>query len=158
MKKIILIIFSLMIGMNGYAQSAREKKAAQTDLDNIKRLYDRLKEYKIDTKIELLWVYTYEDTTQTRLEQLSQAFEKGDMKTVEIGPSKKSNKKFFLKVSEVKKYTKPEALNERVKHLNEVASVYQILTPYAAITAEKQEKEAEIGKYKKVGIGKEEKK
>ena len=151
MKKTLLIIFISIIGMNVYAQSAREKKAAQTDLDNIKRLYSRLKEYKIDTKTELLWVYTYEDTTQTRLEQLSQAFEKGDMKTVEISPSKKP-KTFFLKVSEVKKYANPEALNTRVKHLNEVASVYQITNPYAAIGAEKQEKEEEIGSYKKVGI------
>ena len=100
--------------MNANAQSAREKKAEQTDLDNIKRLYTRLKGYDIDTKTELVWEYTYEDSTETQLKKLAETFEKGGLKFVEIVPSKKPKKTYTLKVNEVKKYAKPELLNERV--------------------------------------------
>ncbi len=151
MKKLLVLILISIIGGVGYAQTAREKKADKIDLDNIKRLFGRLKDYKIDTKTKLLWTYTYEDSTEIQLKKLSDAFEKGDLKFVEIVPSKETKKTFLLSVSEVKKYSKPEDVHERVKHLNEVAMVYNIMTPYASIGAEKQKTEEDIGTYKKVG-------
>jgi hypothetical protein len=151
MKKVLLLALISFQGIMNYAQTAREKKAEQTDLDNIKRFYTRLKSNKIDTKTELVWEYTYEDSTEIQLKKLSETFEKGNLKIVEIIPSKKSNKIYLLKVSEVKKYSDPVSLNERVKHLNEVALVHHIMTPYAAIGAEKPEKEEGIGTYKKIG-------
>jgi hypothetical protein len=153
MKKVLLFLFVSFFGIAGYAQTAREKKAAKTDLDNIKRFYDRLKSSKIDTKTALVWEYTYQDSTEIQLQKLSEAFEKGGMKTEGITLSPKPNNKikiYELKMSEVKKYSSPEAFNERVNHLNEVAQVYKILNPYATFGAQKPEKTEEIGTYKKV--------
>ncbi|MGQ0828007.1 MAG: hypothetical protein ACT4ON_06395 [Bacteroidota bacterium] len=147
MKKIFLLILISSFGMMSYAQTKSDK----IDLDNIKRFYDRLKNYKIDTKTELVWEYTYEDTTQIQLQKLGETFEKGGLKIVEIAPTKRSPKIYYLKVSELKKYPKPENLNERVKSLNEVALVHKIMSPYAAMGAEKPQKEGGIGTYKKVG-------
>ena len=158
MKKTLLIVLISIVGIAGYAQTpaekaeiARQKKAAETDLNNIKRLYDRLKGYKIDTKTELLWEYTYEDSTETQLKNLAQTLEKEGLKAGEITPSKSAKKTFTLALTEVKKYAKPEELNERVNHLNEIALGYHITTPYASIGAEKQKAEGGIGTYKKVG-------
>lgn len=151
MKKLLIFLVISSFGIAGYAQTDREKKAAKTDLDNIKRFYTRLKSYKIDTKTELVWEYTYEDSTEIQLQKLAEAFEKGGLKNEGITASSKSNKIYQLKVSEIKKYSNPEALNERVKHLNEVAVVYKIMSPYAILGAVKPEKEGGIGTYKKVG-------
>lgn len=151
MKKALLILFISALGITVYAQTAAEKKAEKIDLDNIKRFYTRLKDYKIDVKTELVWQYTYEDSIETRLKGLAETFEKGGMVAKEIVPSKKSDKIYMLTVTEVKKYTSPTVLHERVKHLNEVAQVHKLFMPYAAIGAEKPEKQEDIGKYKKVG-------
>jgi len=147
MKKLFLLVFVSSLGMMSYSQT----KAERIDLDNIKRFYDRLKNYKIDTKTELVWEYTYEDTTQIQLQKLGETFEKGGLKIVEIAPTKRSPKIYYLKVSEIKKYPKPEDLNKRIKSLNEVALVHNIMSPYAAMGAEKPSKEEGIGTYKKVG-------
>jgi hypothetical protein len=147
MKKALLLLLISLFGIAGYAQTNSDK----IDLDNIKFLYTRLKSYKIDTKTELVWEYTYQDSTEIQLKKLSEVFEKGELKIGEITKSKKSNKIFLLTVSEVKEYSKPEELNERVRHLNEVAMIYHIMTPYASIGAEKQSTDGGIGSYKKVG-------
>ena len=150
MKKLLFLLFIYSFNIVGHAQTARDKKAAKTDLDNIKRFYARLKENKIDTKTELVWEYTYEDSTETQLKKLGQAFEMGGMKIEGIELTKKPKKTYQMKVSEVKKYSNPEAFNDRVNHLNEVAQVYKITNPYAVFGAVKPEKEGGIGEYKKI--------
>ncbi|MGZ4035772.1 MAG: ribonuclease E inhibitor RraB [Bacteroidia bacterium] len=145
MKKIIFLLFLL-----GSSLSFAQTKAEQTDLDVIKLLFKRMKEYKIDTKDTLLWTYTYADTSMSKLKNLSVSLEKEGLSVVEIKNSKYDAKKHELTVSEEKKYT-VETLYERSKQLNEIAKTNKLDDYQARIGGERKKKQGDIGTYKPVG-------
>ncbi len=153
MKKTLLIFFILSFVQSAFSQT----KSEQVDLNNIKRFYTRLKTLDIDTKQELLWEYTYGDTSELTLTKVSKVMEKENLKTVELKKSSQTPNKYTLTVSEVKKYKNPELLNERVKYLNSIANIFRITDRDAIISAERQKKEMNIDSYKKVGKEKKEK-
>lgn len=153
MKKILFIFFGFFSVLTGFSQT----KAEQVDLNNIKRFYARLKTLDIDTKQELLWEYTYSDTSETTLSKVGKVLEKENLKIVELKKSSQSPNKYTLTVSEIKKYKSPELLNERVKYLNSIANIFKITDREAIISAERQKKEMNIDSYKKVGKEKREK-
>ncbi|OFY83082.1 MAG: hypothetical protein A3F72_19000 [Bacteroidetes bacterium RIFCSPLOWO2_12_FULL_35_15] len=153
MKKTLFIFFIFFSVSTSFAQT----KAEQVDLNNIKRFYTRLKTLNIDTKQELLWEYTYSDTSETTLSKVGRVFEKENLKTVELKKSTQYPNKYILTVSEIKKYKTPELLNERVKYLNSIANIFKITDRDAIISAERQKKEMNIDSYKKIGKEKREK-
>ena len=146
MKKNILILFAVFIAAASYSQTNSDK----IDLKNVKYFYSRLKDSGINTKDELAWEYTYGDTSQTKLKVLGEILEKEGLKTVEIKKAKYDPKKYVLMVSEIKQYT-PEALNDRMHYLNNIARTNNIMQSDAAFSAEipKKEKE-ELKNYKPV--------
>ena len=145
MKKATILFFSLL----SYIFSFSQTKADQTDLDVIKLLFKRLKEYKIDTKDTLLWTYTYSDTSMTKLKNLSASMEKEGLQQVEIKNSKYNPKNHELTVSEEKKYT-VETLNERTKVLNDIAKANGLNDYQARIGGERKAKQGDIGTFKPV--------
>lgn len=153
MKKTLFIFFIFFSVATSFAQT----KAEQVDLNNIKRFYTRLKTLNIDTKQELLWEYTYSDTSETTLSKVGKVLEKENLKIVELKKSTQSPNKYILTVSEVKKYKTPELLNERVNYLNSIANIFKITDRDAIISAERQKKEMNIDSYKKIGKEKREK-
>ena len=153
MKKTLLIFFILSFVQSAFSQT----KSEQVDLNNIKRFYTRLKTLDIYKKQELLWEYTYGDTSELTLTKVSKVMEKENLKTVELKKSSQTPNKYTLTVSEVKKYKNPELLNERVKYLNSIANIFRITDRDAIISAERQKKEMNIDSYKKVGKEKKEK-
>ncbi len=146
-KKSMLCLFALLAFSSVFAQ--KNSKAEQVDLNNIKNFYKRLKVYKINTDEELVWKYTYGDTSETRLKNLGVIFEKENLKTVEIKQRETIEKSYFLVVSEIKKYN-PEELNTRVNYLNDIARVYKTLNYTATIGAENIKKQEDLNTYKKV--------
>ncbi len=150
MKKNIFILLASLIGISGFAQKSREERDKQTDINNIKRFFERLKNEKISTKKELLWSYTYFDTTEVTLKKLASDLEKESLVVAEVQKSKKDKTKYQLTVSEIKKYT-VETLYERVHSLNEIAKGYKITNEDAVIGAETVPKDEEALKtYKRI--------
>jgi len=147
MKKTLFALFIFFSVANSFSQT----KAEQVDLNNIKRFYTRLNSMKIDTKEELLWEYTYSDTSETTLTKLGKVLEKENLKIGELKKVAPPSKKYTLTVSEVKKYKTPELFNERVGYLNSIANIFKITDNDALFSAERQKKETNIDSYKKVG-------
>ena len=146
MKKAIVLFFILFSTLFSFSQT----KAEQTDLDVIKLLFKRMKEYKIDTKDTLLWTYTYTDTSMTKLKSLSASLQKKGLIEVEIKNSKYNAKNHELTVSEEKKYT-VETLNERSKVLNGVSKETGLDNFQARIGGERKKKQGDIGTFQPVG-------
>lgn len=144
--KSILTLFAAGFIAGGYAQTNSDK----IDLKNVKYFYSRLKDSGINTKDSLVWEYSYGDTSQAKLKSLGLTFEKEGLKTVEIKKAKYEPKKYLLTVSEIKQYT-PEALNDRMHYLNNIAHTNNIMQSDAAFSAEIPKKETEnIKSYKPV--------
>lgn len=153
MKKTLFIFFISFSIPACFSQT----KAEQVDLNNIKRFYARLKTLNIDTKQELLWEYSYGDTSETTLTKVGKVLEKENLTIVELKKTSPSSNKYTLTVSEVKKYKSPELLNERVSYLNSIANIFKLTDRDAIISAERQKKEINIDSYKKIGKEKREK-
>ena len=146
MKKIIAFFLILFSSHLSFSQT----KSEQTDLDVIKLLFKRMKEYKIDTKDTLLWTYTYTDTSMTKLKNLSASFKNEGLLIIEIKNSKYNAKNHELSVTEEKLYT-VETLNERSKQLNEIAKESGLTDCQARIGGERKKKQGDIGIFKPVG-------
>ena len=72
MKRIIVLLSVFMISISAFAQ--KRSKAGEVDINNIKRYYERIKDYGINPKEELLWTYTYSDTSEANLNKISEIF------------------------------------------------------------------------------------
>jgi hypothetical protein len=145
-----LLLFTTVLTVIGTAEFA-QSKSDQIDLKNVKNFYSRLKDYKIDTKGELVWEYTYGDTSQMKLNSLAVLMEKEGLQKVDIKKAKYEPKKYLLIVSEIKQYS-PEALNDRMHYLNQIAKNNNIMDDLAIFSAETPKKETEnIKSYKPIG-------
>lgn len=146
MKKTATLLLFVFVSCFCFSQT----KAEQTDLNILKALFKRLKEYKIDTKDTLLWTYTYVDTSMIKLKQLAEAFEKTGLTFAGINSSKYDAKKYELTVSEENIYT-VKTLHQRAYQLNDVAKENNLDDAQARIGGDKRKWQGDIGKYKPLG-------
>jgi hypothetical protein len=146
MKQLFLAVILTFVGATLSAQSKQD----EVDLKHIKQFYARLKENKLDTKKELIWFFNYSDTSQTKLAALATLLESEGLIKEDLKKSKYEQKKYVLTVSEIKQYS-PEALNERMHHLNDIAKQNNIMDYLAVYNADRPTKEAGLDKYKPVG-------
>jgi hypothetical protein len=144
-KHTFIVLFIVFTAFSGFSQTNSDK----IDLKNVKYFYSRLKENKINTKDELVWEYTYGDTSQTKLKALGEVLEKEGLKVAEIKKAKYEPKKYIIMLYEIKQYA-PEALNDRMHYLNKIAKANNIMESDALFNAERPEIHENIKSYKPV--------
>jgi len=143
------IAFFLMFVISGSVFS-QNKKQEEESLKYVKNFYDKLERIKLDASKELLWKYTYSDTSLTTLTKLSKVLEKEQLKVMYLDKSKTEKGVYELTVFEKKIYKNAKLLNERVMYLNSVAKILNIEGDEATLGASKPDKTEYIGDYQPV--------
>ena len=147
MKKILLLV---LISITGVSFAQKKMTDEERDLSYAKRVFDAMKTNKVEPKDELLWKFTYGDTSKTALTKIGKTLEKENLTMGEVVKSTKDPKKYTITLTEVKKYKTPQALSERIKYLNDIVHIFKIVDEEATVGAEKQAKTEDIKSYKKV--------
>lgn len=146
MKCIFYLSIIFFIPLHTFAQSKEDKVQMRV----IKHLYKKLENYKVNTSDTLCWKFTYSDTSEAVLKNLSHIFNMENLVTETIGRSNENKKYYFITVTEDKIYS-PEVLLERVKYLNDVAHYSKLRNHQATIGAVRRARTYKIDNYKPVG-------